>query len=242
MPQIEVIHISPYPSLGKALSLGISVRRDMIVLALVGDRCLQNVEYFIHKSGHAMKACPYYENFRDEMNIYGEDFNVSRVLQDAIRNVEIVGFDPSEIKLSSKTNNLFTITKDEPQLTDSLSCDLSDTHFLSVMSGSTDTAMQKRAQITQYFWDSLRADSDGNKKWTEPSDRLDPMLAVARAYTAIRMRHDREEAKLEEPLRRLEQQVKNGSVTVVKSNGYPRTVPIELARDLVRRGEVEVKP
>ncbi len=124
------------------------------------------------------------------MNIYDKDFPVSRLLDDAIRDVEIVGFDPSEIKLSSKHGNFYPITSDN--LATALAHDLNTPDFLSVMEGHTEKDYQDRGQITRYFWESLSSDVDGKKTWDNPADGLDPMLAVARAYAAITIRCDRD--------------------------------------------------
>jgi hypothetical protein len=185
MSDMEGVYVSPWASVGKGKALGISIKRDMLVLAVVGDKCLSNVEYFIHTSGVALRGCPYASDFRDKMNVYDKDFPVSRLLDDAIRGAEIVGFDPSEIKLSSKLGNFYPITNDNPHLTTALAHDLNTGDFLSVMEGHVEKDYQDRGEITRYFWNSLSSDVDGNKTWDSPADRLDPMLAVARAYAAV---------------------------------------------------------
>ncbi len=54
MSDMSVVYVSPWAVVGKGKALGISMKRDMLVLAVVGDRYLTNVEYFIHTSGVAL--------------------------------------------------------------------------------------------------------------------------------------------------------------------------------------------
>jgi hypothetical protein len=182
--QTELILISGLAAVGKGAALGVSVKRDMVVLAVVGDECLSNVEYYIHESGFALRQCLFASNFRDKMSTYGKDFPLSRLLEDAIAEVEIVGFDPTEIKLSSSTDNLYSITKE--QATEVLSRELADDYFLAVMAGSTDKECVARAEITRYYWESLRGSFDNSV------DRSDACLAVARAYAALSLRRHKE--------------------------------------------------
>jgi hypothetical protein len=161
----NLVFVNINPTFQQAGALGISIKRDLIVLAFLGDECLSDVHIAAHKSEHAFKDCPYLAEFRDEILWYDQTFNSARLVSDASAAAQIVGFNPSELKLSG--NDKFC-----PVADDALPGVVPES-FLHVMAGSTDAGIKRRSQIVRYY-----QASDNGK------DRPDVMQAISRAYAA----------------------------------------------------------
>ena len=212
----ELVYVNGYPNLGKAPSLGISVKRDMVCLAAVDENRIRNIEFYIHTSGYALRACPYAASFRDKMNLYEKDFALSRLLEDAMLQADVVGFCSSEIKLQSNNENLFDIPNEHPLLTKIFQPggELSNTDFLYNITGVADKELSARGEITKYYYNSLRPDADGVKSWVNPADRVDPLLAVARAFSAIKLKEEHRIKKEEDERRAVRERFHNVKVGV----------------------------
>jgi hypothetical protein len=181
----DISLVSIYPKPMTARALGVSLKKDFLVLALVTNEFVVNVEFFAHRSSPAIRDVP--AALHDEFNWTSDPFNranaqvdpnapklpeyvfpAGRVIGDACAKVETVGYASLE-----QTNILGdrTVNVTQEQIDVSLfKLKLRENTFLAQMERG-DEGMKIRARIVRHFYDN-------------PKSRQDAIVAICRAYAA----------------------------------------------------------
>jgi hypothetical protein len=197
---LDLVWVHQYGNVGPGKALGTSIRNGMMVLATIDGKQLRNIEYYVQENGYPLRGCPHAEEFKgwmismDTEFAKGPDSTLKYLVGKAFRESEFVGHDMSDIKLHSETGgpfeNVFDIPASHPMMREMFlpGGPLANTKFLSNLKLSGDVWNARRARMTEYYWNSLRTDADGNKCFDNPTDRPDAMLAVARAFAALKLK------------------------------------------------------
>jgi hypothetical protein len=187
----QLFFVNPNPIYTEAEALGLSVAEDMLVLAFLDRNTLRNVQIFAHESGRAFRSCPYWPQWQKVVTLYGDNLDelLPRIIEDAIKGVGIVGFDPAQIKLRATAGNVFEVPK-KSSLLDEVLTAMEENDFIgSFYTDPTDKEAKIKSTLLKFFWDSLRS-KDGKKSWKQPIDRIDPIYALANGLAAIQLRDE----------------------------------------------------
>jgi hypothetical protein len=163
-----------------ATAAGLSVRDDLIVVAYIG-RGLQKTQFFVHKSEKAFRFCPYWSEWRKNVTIVDDDFNVGRLLLDVGRQAKRVGYDPAELSISEANANVTVPV--EKSLCENYLDWIERTNFLREVVIHAEEDPNSIAAMVRYFWESLRLPG-GRRTLASPSDRPDAILAIINALAA----------------------------------------------------------
>jgi hypothetical protein len=199
---LDLVWVHQHGNVGPGKSLGTSIRNGMMVLATTDGKQLRNIEYYVQENGYPLRGCPHAEEFKgwmipmDVEFAKGPDSTLKYLVGKAVRESEVVGHAMSDTQLLSETggpfDHVFDIPDTHPLMKEVFlpGGPLSSTKFLANLKLSGDVWNARRARMTEYYWNSLRTDADGNKCFENPADRPDPMLAVARAFVALKLKEN----------------------------------------------------
>lgn len=168
-------------------SCGISVSKDMVVVARVAGESLAAIKIYAHDSLRSLALCPYAFEFRPHLVQYGDQFNLARVVEDAIRHSTKIGFDPDEMSLpaspravavrKSPALNLVLRWMDDPKV--------EFWRAIFYYAGIQERkGVWESQRILKYYWESLRSGPDGFKTYDRASDRTEPIRAILNALAA----------------------------------------------------------
>jgi hypothetical protein len=177
----ELVFIMPR---APACAVGVSVTDDLTVIATVGGSHLVEVKFYVNKSERAFRTCPYWPLWKKNVVLVDDSFNVARVLLDAGRGMNCVGFDPAEIDPRSKASGgpTFVSVPKGPELQTWLAW-MDDTSFFGELQTTAEESPEGDAALLMYFWNSLNREN-GRRRFTQPNDRLEPIYAIVNALAA----------------------------------------------------------
>ena len=187
-------------------TLGIAVSEDLVVLAFINEEMkLTTVKFFAHESGTAFKRCTYFSEWKKHVTTYGDDFNLGRLLEDQFRGKNAIGYDPGEIKFKTGRKDFFAVPKDHDELDDVLGW-MQAENFVYESEGAATRDPTSRGAFLNYYWGSLRISDDGKRHWSRPTDRSEPIYAIANGLIAAAACADMQEAEEAEARRVWEEQ------------------------------------
>jgi hypothetical protein len=169
------------PIFPEADAAGIAFSNDLIAVAFIGSN-LKHVQLFGHKSETAFQRCPYWSNWKKNVVMFEDNFNVGRVLFDVSKKVKHVGFDPSEIKVSEVSANKF-VPVDKGHWAESTLGWVEIESYLREVLEHAEKDPDSIASMISYYWQGLRL-TDGHKTLTRSADRIEPIMAIINALAA----------------------------------------------------------
>jgi hypothetical protein len=179
---------SIYPPATPGRALGISLKKDFLVLAVITKQFVNNVEFYAHRASQAVREVP--AELHDEFNWTSDPYNRTTtwvdpaapklpdsvfpsgtVIKNACAKVEIVGHCAAE-QTSLFGDRSIDVTKEQLD-TALFKLKLREASFLQHMESGNE-GMRTRAKIVRYFYNT-------------PKARQDVIVAICRAYAAQEM-------------------------------------------------------
>jgi hypothetical protein len=223
---------------------GISVADDLVVVAYLNhvDR-LRDVRFFAHESLKAFRACPYINDWKRFVTLYGDKFNLARILEDALRESTRLGFDPSEVTFKNGDSRVVEVPKSESPKLDRLLRYVQDGFFGEVW-GIAEEKRESLSAMLKYYWDSLRSAGE-YKVLSGPTDRTEPIRAILNALYAAGIIEMLDKAAEDvyytppEEVRSYALTHSNNVCVQMRSDRSRVHVPLRKAIDLVKSGQAE---
>ncbi len=171
----------------EASAAGIAFSSELIAVAFIGQG-LQHVQFFAHKNETAFQRCPYWSNWKKNVVLFDDGFNLSRVLLDVSKKVARVGFDSAEIKVTEAHGTKFVPVDKDQWAASTLAWIEKENYLLEVFDHANEDP-DSIAAMVKYFWDGLRI-VNGQKTFSRPADRIEPILAIVNALAAEQIGSD----------------------------------------------------
>jgi len=204
MSGLFFVNSTPVPKFEPPHAAGIAYSDDLACVAYLG-RGLEMVEFFVSENEKAFSKCPYWPLWRKNCVVYKNgEFNFSRVLLDAGRKANHVGFDQKEIDVNGDRY----IPVDVDLWAPAMLRRIESGGVLTEVLGHSKKDPSSTAAMVVYFWDSLRV-VDGEKTLYSATDPIEPIKAVVVALAAEEIHHEQaygESERAAVELRRLEEE------------------------------------